>query len=90
MGIASDLMGMGKESAIRKHLEHVAIITRLSIDEKMTADEAIAKTVEIANSEINKIMSMNDAEFFLHCCSEIIEMEKMVEELEGEKSENDN
>ena len=90
MSKASDFMDMGKSGAIRKHLEHVAIITRLSIDEKMTADEAVAKTVEIANSEINKIMSMDDAEFFLHCCREIVEMEKITEELEGEKSENDN
>ena len=46
MSQASEL----KSNAIRKHLEHVAIITRLSIDEKMTAEKAIAKTVEIANS----------------------------------------
>jgi hypothetical protein len=91
MSKASDFMGANVGDALKKHLEHVAILTRLSMaNENITADEAITKTVEIANSEINKIMSMHDAEFFLHCCREIVTMEAIIEEMEDEKSENDN
>lgn len=74
-------MAKGEERLIGDYLEKVAILTRINMDDNdLTEDEAVTKTVEIANEQIRKIMSMNKKQFLMFTLMTLAQMHGAIEE----------